>query len=59
MSIVVANDSLVIFVMQGERIFDAMRNVDIFRSNMDFEFYPKSVIHWEHFTVKLQKRFQS
>jgi len=51
MCIVISDNSSNMIIMQGKRIFDAMWDVDIFRSSVNFKFYPKSIIHWKHLAI--------
>ncbi len=45
MCIVIPNYSSVVFAVKGKGVFYAMRDMDILRGNVDFEFDPITIIH--------------
>jgi len=58
MGIVIANNPLIVSVMQGQRILNAMRNMRIDRTSESTEFYPEPIIHWKHLTIKIKQRIK-
>lgn len=58
MGFIIANNPLIVSVMQGQRILNAMRNMLIDRASVSIEFYPESIIHWKQLAIKIKQRIK-